>query len=72
MKTIHWDAGEAGCGSLAMGLKSESDKLEASDRLQVIAFSAGAPADIPAWCRITGHTLETAEHPVYVLRKQHP
>jgi len=69
MATKHWNAGEAGCGSLAVGLKREIDKLEIGDRLQVVACSAGAPADVPAWCRIVGHSLEVAEHPYYILRK---
>jgi tRNA 2-thiouridine synthesizing protein A len=70
MATKHWNAGEAGCGFLAVGLKREIDKLEAGERLQVTAHNAGAPADVPAWCRIAGHALELAEHPFYVLRKE--
>jgi len=36
----------------------------------VIAHDLGAPADIPAWCRLTGHTLVSQEHPVYRIRRK--
>ena len=65
-----WNAGDAGCGSLIAGLKREIDAIGAGDTLRVTARSAGAPADLPAWCRITGHKLIEAKHPVYVLRKK--
>ena len=31
---------------------------------------AGAPADIPAWCRMTGHTLVSTQHPVYLIQRK--
>lgn len=65
-----WDAGETGCGVLIVGLKREIAKIEAGELLQVTALDAGAPADLPAWCRMTGHTLVEANHPTYVLRKK--
>jgi tRNA 2-thiouridine synthesizing protein A len=65
----HWDAGDSGCGSLIIGLRHQFAPLTCGDSLQVIARNAGAPADLPAWCRITGHTLVSAAHPVYVIRK---
>jgi len=34
------------------------------------ALDAGAAADLPAWCRLTGHTLVAADHPTYVLKKR--
>ena len=70
MQTTYWNAGDAGCGSLIAGLKRQLDGLRAGQLLEVTAKSAGAPADLPAWCRVTGHTLVEANHPVYVLRKK--
>ena len=64
-----WDAGESGCGALIMGLKREIQRIRAGELLHVTAPNAGA-ADLPAWCRMTGHTLIAAEHPTYVLRKR--
>jgi len=70
MEIEHWDAGEAGCGALIAGLKRQLERITAGHLLRVTAHSAGARADLPAWCRITGHTLVEADHPIYVLRKQ--
>ena len=65
-----WEAGETGCGALIVGLKREIGQIRAGELLQVTALDAGAPADLPAWCRMTGHTLIVANHPTYVLRKK--
>jgi len=67
--TRRWDAGDFGCGQLAVGLKREIATLSCGDSLEVIAINDGAPADVPAWCRITGNALVAANHPVYVIRK---
>ncbi|HSN84819.1 MAG TPA: sulfurtransferase TusA family protein [Polyangiales bacterium] len=65
-----WEAGETGCGVLIVGLKREIRGIQAGELLHVTALDAGAPRDIPAWCRLTGHTLIAADHPTYVLRKR--
>jgi len=65
-----WEAGENGCGVLIVGLKREIHRIQGGELLQVTALDAGAAADIPAWCRLTGHTLTAADHPTYVLRKR--
>ncbi len=66
----HWDAGEAGCGQLAVGLKRAVAPLAPGEVLRVTAHGAGAAADIPAWCRVTGHELIAECAPEYVLRKK--
>ena len=38
--------------------------------MKLTARDPGAPADIPAWCRMTGHTLMTETHPVYLIRRK--
>ena len=40
------------------------------ERLELIALDPGAPADIPAWCRMTGHTLVSTQHPVYLIQRK--
>ena len=70
MEIEHWDAGEAGCGALIVGLKRQLEGVAAGQLLRMTARSAGARIDLPAWCRMTGHTLVEADHPVYVLRKK--
>jgi tRNA 2-thiouridine synthesizing protein A len=64
-----WDAGETGCGELIVGLRRQLGPLQSGDSLTVIARDAGAPADLPAWCRMTGNILVSAAHPVYVIQK---
>jgi tRNA 2-thiouridine synthesizing protein A len=65
-----WDAGEAGCGQLIVGLKRHLEQMSAGELLRVTARDAGAPVDLPAWCRMTGHALVSSDHPVYVLEKK--
>lgn len=35
--------------------------LQSGDTLKIIATDPGTMHDIPAWCRVHGHTLESAE-----------
>ena len=66
----YWNAGDAGCGSPIIGLKRHVAQIKPGEVLEVMARNEGAPADIPSWCRVTGHALVSAQHPVYVLRKK--
>lgn len=56
-----WDAGELGCGELVLELRLRIRQLASGDILRLIAHDPGAPADIPAWCRMTGHPLLHAD-----------
>jgi len=67
-----WDAGEAGCAQLIVGLRRQIEALSSGASIQVIARGGGAQADLPSWCRVTGHTLVSAVHPVYVIQKNNP
>ena len=51
-----WDAGQMSCGDLVMELRQRV-RVAPGQVFKVIALDAGAPADIPAWCRMTGHRL---------------
>ena len=66
-----WDAGDMGCGDLVLELRHRIARLEPGQVLKVIALDPGAPADMPAWCRLTGHTLLHQEHPVYLIERHH-
>jgi len=70
MEQRRWDAGETGCGRLVFELRAQVDKLKPGERLEVVARDPGAPVDLPAWCRMTGHTLVSADHPVYVIERK--
>lgn len=65
----HWDAGDIGCGQLVVELAQRMQELAPGERLEVVARSPGAPTDLPAWCRMTGNTVISAEPPVFVLER---
>lgn len=65
-----WDAGDLGCGELVMQLRLRLKNLPAGSVFKVIATDPAAPEDLPAWCRLTGHTMLTADHPVYLIRRR--
>ena len=70
MHITYWNAGDAGCGSLILGLKRQINAIPPGGLLEVTAESRGAAIDIPAWCRLARLELVDARHPVYVLKKQ--
>lgn len=51
------DMGELSCGDLVMAILKTLRPLQAGDMLEIRALDPAAPIDIPAWCRLTGHTL---------------
>ncbi len=51
-----WDAGDMGCGELVLHLRHKLMAMEGKV-LKLVARDAGAPADIPSYCRMTGHQL---------------
>jgi tRNA 2-thiouridine synthesizing protein A len=65
-----WDAGDLGCGDLVLQLRFRMETMHPGQVLRLVALDPGAPADLPAWCRLTGHTLVAAEHPVYLIRRK--
>jgi tRNA 2-thiouridine synthesizing protein A len=65
-----WDAGDLGCGELVLELRTRLSRLQPGDVLKLVARDPGAPADLPAWCRMTGHTLVSGAHPVYHIRRE--
>ena len=69
---LEWNAGEMSCGDLVLELRRRV--REAPGRVfKVIALDAGAPADLPAWCRMTGHELlaHDALLKAYWIRAKH-
>lgn len=63
-----FDGGSAGCGELVLNLRLRFRELEPGTRVAVRATDRGAPLDLPAWCRVTGHALIAADHPFYLMR----
>jgi tRNA 2-thiouridine synthesizing protein A len=65
-----WDAGELGCGDLVLELRMRLEAMPPGHVIELTARDPGARADIPAWCRMTGHTLISEQHPVYQIRRK--
>jgi tRNA 2-thiouridine synthesizing protein A len=65
-----WDAGDTACGDLVLELRRRLSTLRPGQVLRLVARDPGAPEDIPAWCRLTGHTLVARRPPVYDIRKE--
>ena len=55
-----WDAGDLGCGELVLALRTRLLAMPGRT-LKLIARDPGAPADIPSFCRMTGHALVHAQ-----------
>jgi len=67
---LTWDAGDMGCGELVFDLRLRMNALAPGIVLRLRATDPGAIEDIPAWCRLTGHTLVSADHPFYFIRRK--
>lgn len=65
-----WDAGDMSCGDLVLALRIRLNAKPPGSVFQVLARDAAAPVDLPAWCRLTGHTLLMADHPTYLIRRK--
>ena len=67
---VGWDAGDLGCGDLVLELMTRVTAMAPGQVLRLVARDPGASADIPAWCRMTGHTLVEDAPPVYLIRRK--
>jgi tRNA 2-thiouridine synthesizing protein A len=65
-----WDAGDMGCGELIVLLRARVRAMAPGETLRLVARDPGAREDLPAWCRLTGHTLVEADHPVYIIERK--
>ena len=65
-----FDAGDMGCGELVMQLRIRLQAIPPEGLLEVIALDPAGPEDIPAWCRMTGHTLKSMNHPRYIIERK--
>jgi len=70
MPDEEWDAGHMGCGELVMKLRILLKNMAPGAILKVTARDPGAPEDLPAWCRLTGHTLVAARQPEYFIQRR--
>jgi tRNA 2-thiouridine synthesizing protein A len=70
---IFYDLGELSCGDLTMALLKAIRPRQAGTEMEVRALDPGAPIDIRAWCRLSGHEFLAGpcgpENAHYVIRK---
>jgi tRNA 2-thiouridine synthesizing protein A len=59
-----------GCGELLVHLKLRLKPLAPGTVLRLVTRDPGAVEDVPAWCRLSGHALLDAAHPVYRIRRK--
>ncbi len=65
-----FDSLDRGCGDFLLELRLQIAALPAGAVLMVASRDAGAPVEVPAWCRLTGHLLLEAQPPFYLIRKR--
>lgn len=72
----HWkfdevyDSVDQGCGDFIIDLAGVVRELAPGAVIMIASRDAGAPVEIPAWCRMTGHNLLEAVPPFYLVRKR--
>jgi tRNA 2-thiouridine synthesizing protein A len=65
-----FDAGDMGCGEIVLELRFRLGPLPPGAALRVRATDPGVREDLPAWCRMTGHTLVDASPPFYLIQRR--
>lgn len=50
------DGGDLGCARLLLLLRHRAASLPDGDVVHLVTTDPVAPIDLPAWCRMTGHT----------------
>ena len=66
-ENVDFDGGDTGCGELLLDLFLFMKKQAPGSVTVVRALDPGAPLEMPAWCRLTGHKLTKANHPFYTI-----
>ena len=64
------DAGEQSCGDLAIALKRAVARLRSGEILKLLTRDPGARADVPAWCRVTGHRLLWGDGSTFFIQRK--
>ncbi len=67
---VVFDGGDKGCGELVLDLRLFFQSLAPGTRVLVVAQDPGAPTDLPAWCRLTGHHYQAGDPPHYLIQRR--
>jgi len=66
---LFFDAGDQGCaGGPLEEIARMLRRLQSGQTLEVRATDPGVAIDLPAWCRMTGHTLVEQRADRYLIR----
>lgn len=69
---VHLDGGDLGCARLLILLRKRAATLPTGTVVHLATSDPIAPIDLPAWCRMTGHTylgpVDDAPAPTYAVR----
>ena len=60
--------GELGCGDLIYELRLQFERVDPGYVVRIVTDDPGAPRELPAWCRMTGHRLLEADAPFYLIK----
>ena len=65
------DGGNLDCGSgLLLLIRKAVNEVPAGGVLEIRSTEISVREDLPAWCRMTGHTLVSTQHPVYLIQRK--
>jgi tRNA 2-thiouridine synthesizing protein A len=64
------DAGDRTCGELILALKRAVDRLRGGEILKLVCRDPGAKADLPVWCRATGHRLLHGDGSTFYIQRR--
>jgi tRNA 2-thiouridine synthesizing protein A len=68
---VFYDAGSQGCGDGPLDkIAGIMRKLQPGQTLEVRATDPAVTVDLPAWCRMTGHTLVLHEQDRYLIERK--
>jgi TusA-related sulfurtransferase len=66
-----YDSGDLGCGDGPLAeIAARLHRLAPGQTLEVRATNPSVAADLPAWCRLTGHPFITRQGDRYLIRRK--
>lgn len=68
---VFFDAGDQGCGEGPLDkIAATLGKMDSGQTLEVRATDPSVAVDLPAWCRMVGHTLVEQRGDRYLIKRK--